>query len=79
MDDPRYEKVKNIVSELVKNVKKNNYIYIKNRKKAIKHAIKIAKENDIILVLGKGNDSYMAIKNKYKKYNDLWVIKKYIK
>ena len=78
MDDPRYEKVKDITQEMTKNVTKNNYIYIKNRKKAIKHAIKEGEKDDIILILGKGNDSYMAIKNKYKKYNDLWVIKKYI-
>ena len=78
MDDPRYEKVRDIVNDLIKDVKKNNFIYIKNRKKAIKKAIDIADKNDIILVLGKGCDNYMAIKNKYKKYNDLWVIKKYI-
>ena len=78
MDDPRYEKVKDIVKDMTQNITKNNYIYIKNRKKAIKHAISIAKENDIIIILGKGTDNYMAIKNKYKKYNDLKVIKKYI-
>lgn len=79
MDDPRYEKVQDIVNDMTKKVTTNNYIYIKNRKKAIKKAIAISKENDIILVLGKGTDNYMAIKNKYKKYNDLKVIKKYIK
>lgn len=79
MDDPRNEKVKDIVKDMIQDIKKNNYTYIKNRKKAIKHAISIAKENDIILILGKGNDNYMAIKNRYKKYNDLKVIKKYTK
>ena len=78
MDDPRYEKVEKIVKDMKQNITKDNYIYIKNRKKAIKHAISIAQEDDLILILGKGNDNYMAIKNKYKKYNDLKVIKKYI-
>ena len=78
MDDPRYEKVKNINNDLKKRITRNNYIEIKNRKKAIKKAIKKAKENDTILILGKGTDNYMAIKNKKKKYNDLSVIKKYI-
>ncbi len=78
MDDPRYEKVKDIVNDMLKEVNKDNFIYIKNRKKAIKKAINIAKENDTILILGKGTDNYMAIKNKYKKYNDLKEIKKYI-
>ena len=77
MDDPRYEKVKDIVNQMLQEVQTNNFIYIKNRKKAIKKAIDMAKENDTILVLGKGTDNYMAIKNKYKKYNDLNIIKKY--
>lgn len=79
MDDPRYEKVKDIIKDMTKEIKKNNYIYIKNRKKAIKHAINISKKDDLILILGKGTDNYMAIKNKYKKYNDLKQIKKYTK
>ena len=78
MDDPRYEKVEDINNELTQEVKKNNYIFITNRKKAIKYAIDIAKKDDLILILGKGTDNYMAIKNKYKKYNDLKTIKKYI-
>jgi len=79
MDDPRYEKVKNINNDLKKKIKRNNYIEIKNRKKAIKYAIKKANKDDIILILGKGTDDYMVIKNKKKKYNDIDVIKKYIK
>ena len=77
MDDPRYEKVDNIIKDMTKEVTTNNYTYIKNRKKAIKYAIKTSNKDDIILVLGKGTDGYMAIKNKYKKYNDLNIIKKY--
>ena len=79
MDDPRYEKVQDIIKDMTKELKKNNYIYIKNRKKAIKYAINISKKDDLILILGKGTDNYMAIKNKYKKYNDLKQIKKYTK
>ena len=79
MDDPRYEKVKDIVSDMTKNISSNNYIYIKSRKRAIKKAISIGKKDDIILILGKGSDNYMAIKNKYKKYSDLNIIKKYTK
>ena len=78
MDDPRYEQLENIIKDLTKETNKKNYISIINRKKAIKTAIKEGKENDIILILGKGTDNYMAIKNKYKKYNDLKIIKKYI-
>lgn len=79
MDDPRYEKVENIIKEMTQEVQTANYIIIKNRKKAIKKALKMAKKDDIVLILGKGEDNYMAIKNKYKKYSDLKVISNYFK
>lgn len=78
MDDPRYEKVKTIINDMVKGVKIKNYISIVNRKRAIRYAIKSAKKDDLVLILGKGTDNYMAIRNKYKSYSDLKVIKKYI-
>lgn len=76
-DDPRYEKVSNIINDMLLEVKTKNYTIIKNRKHAIKNAIKDANKGDLILILGKGTDNYMAIRNKYKKYNDLNIIKKY--
>lgn len=79
MDDPRYEKVLDIIKDITKDVEKSNYKIIINRKKAIKYAINSAKENDIILVLGKGIDNYMAIRNKYRKYCDKDVIERILK
>lgn len=78
-DDPRYEKVTDIIKDITKNIDKNNFKTIINRKRAIKYAINNAKENDIVLILGKGIDNYMAIKNKYKKYCDKDVIEKILK
>lgn len=78
MDDPRYEKVDAIIDDLTRDVTKNNFISIKNRNKAIKYAINKAEADDLILILGKGTDNYMAVRNKRKKYSDLDVIRKYI-
>ena len=64
---------------MTKEIEKENYQIIINRKRAIKHAIEEAKEQDIVLILGKGIDNYMAIKNKYKKYCDKDVIEKILK
>ena len=57
----------------------NNYKIIENREKAIFEALHLAKENDTVLILGKGLDNYMAISDKYVKYSDLNVIKSYFK
>ena len=76
MDDPRYEKVSDIINDLIDN-SKDNYIAIEDRKEAIKKAFELANENDIILIAGKGRDNYMAIEDKYIDYNDYEVIKEY--
>lgn len=77
MDDPRDEDVNEIINDLVKESNKSNYIRILDRKDAIKYALSIAKKDDIVLILGKGRDNYMAIKDKYISYNDYDVIKEY--
>lgn len=79
MDDPRYEDVNDIINDLVSDSNKDNYEIIIDRKEAIYKALSIAKENDIILVAGKGIDNYMAIEDKYLPYSDLEVIKDYFK
>ncbi len=79
MDDPRYENPFDIYNDMVVDIKSNNYCYIKNRKKAIKKALDEALDNDIVLILGKGKDDYMLVKNKYKKYSDYNVVKSYQK
>lgn len=78
MDDPRYEDVNDIIDEMAKGVKKD-YIREIDRKKAIYKALSMAKENDTVAILGKGNDNYMAIKDKYIKYNDKDIIKSFFK
>ena len=76
MDDPRNEDVNSIIDELVSGSNKTNYERIINREKAIKKAIDMAKENDIVLIAGKGDDNYMAIKDEYLPYKDEDVIKR---
>ena len=73
MDDPRYEKVIDIINDM-KDENKDNYIIIENREDAIKEAFSKASKNDIILIAGKGRDRYMAIEDKYLEYSDYDVI-----
>lgn len=77
MDDPRYEDVKDIISDLVSESDKSNYEIIVNRKEAIYRAFDMANKGDIVLIAGKGIDNYMAIEDKYLPYSDLEVIEKY--
>ncbi len=77
MDDPRYESVDSITDDLIGDSTKTNYLRINNREDAIKKAFDIAEESDIVLVIGKGRDNYMAIEDKKLPYCDYDVIKNY--
>ncbi len=77
MDDPRYEDVNSIIDDLVSDSNLTNYERVINRKEAINKIFSLSKEGDIILILGKGRDNYMAIENKKIKYCDYDVINEY--
>ena len=78
MDDPRYEKVSDIVNDLIDDSKKN-YVVEENRENAIIKALNMASKDDIVAILGKGRDNYMAIEDKKILYSDIFVLDKYFK
>ena len=43
-------------------VKKDNYEIILDRKEAINKGISLLKENDVLLILGKGHEDYQIVK-----------------
>ncbi|MDD4718433.1 MAG: UDP-N-acetylmuramoyl-L-alanyl-D-glutamate--2,6-diaminopimelate ligase [Bacilli bacterium] len=60
-DNPRNEDPNEIVNDIVKNLTINNYEIEIDRTKAIKKGIQKLKNNDILLVLGKGHETYQII------------------
>ena len=63
-DNPRTEDPAQIIKEIEAGVESQNfskYITIPDRKEAIKMAIKFAEPKDIVLVAGKGHDTYQEI------------------
>ncbi|MFC1887238.1 UDP-N-acetylmuramoyl-L-alanyl-D-glutamate--2,6-diaminopimelate ligase [Candidatus Cloacimonadota bacterium] len=61
-DNPRREAPEQIISEIVADSDPmENYYIIRDRKKAIETAIKTASENDIVLIAGKGHESFQYI------------------
>ena len=62
-DNPRTEEPAKIIEDIVKGIdnSKNNYEIIENRPKAIRHAMDIAQKNDIIILAGKGHETYQEI------------------
>lgn len=61
-DNPRTEAPMAIISDILRGVgRAKNYIVIENREKAIHYAIDIAKNDDIIVLAGKGHEVYQEI------------------
>jgi UDP-N-acetylmuramoyl-L-alanyl-D-glutamate--2,6-diaminopimelate ligase len=81
-DNPRTEDPDLIIDDVeagLKEINFKNYIRIADRKKAIKHAIDIAKENDIILLAGKGHETYQIIGRKKIDFNEKEIVIEYLK
>lgn len=78
-DNPRTEKQENIMNDIIKDNHSNNYEVIYDRKKAIIKGIELLKDNDILLVLGKGHEDYQIIGRDKIHFDDAEIIKNYEK
>ena len=78
-DNPRTENPNEIINDMIKKIEKDNYEIILEREDAIKKAINELKNNDILLVLGKGHENYQIIGKEKFPFNDTEIVKKYLK
>ena len=75
-DNSRNEKIEDIFSDMKCGiVDKERITFISDRKEAIFHAIKISKQDDIILIAGKGHETYQIIGDKKYHFDDREVVK----
>lgn len=76
-DNPRSEDPEVIIQEMMKGVEmkdKNKVFSIVNRKEAIRMAVKLAVKGDVILVAGKGHETYQDIKGVKHHFDDREVL-----
>jgi len=76
-DNPRTEEPSAIVREIEEGIKKTgaDYITIVDRREAIKYAIANAKSNDVIILAGKGHETYQTFKDKTIHFDEREVVK----
>lgn len=79
-DNPRTENPEEIIRQIEVGAKKakGKYISIENRTEAIKYAIQMATKNDIIVLAGKGHETYQEINGIKKHYDEREIIKEVI-
>lgn len=80
-DNPRTEVPEIIINKIEEGIKKISakYTCIVDRKEAIKYAIKMANKNDIIVLAGKGHETYQEINGKKYPFDERIIVKEIIK
>lgn len=73
-DDLHFENPNNIIVDMINQSDKTNYEVILDRRRAIEKGISLLKENDCLLVLGKGHEKVMIIGNQRIPFNDKEVV-----
>ncbi|PJJ09413.1 UDP-N-acetylmuramoylalanyl-D-glutamate--2,6-diaminopimelate ligase [Flavobacterium sp. 1] len=77
-DNPRNEEPETIIKEMEKGVQAQNFkkvLSITDRFQAIKTACQLAQPNDIILIAGKGHETYQEIKGVRHDFDDMKNVK----
>jgi len=77
-DNPRTEDPFIIINEILKGIKSNNYRVIENREETIRSAILESEDNAVILIAGKGHESYQEINGVRKHFSDKELAQKYL-
>jgi UDP-N-acetylmuramoyl-L-alanyl-D-glutamate--2,6-diaminopimelate ligase len=78
-DNPRTEEPIEIIKDIETGVVGKNYVTEPDRKEAIRKAVGVAEEGDIILIAGKGHEDYQEIKGARQPFSDREVAAEIIK
>ena len=80
-DNPRTENPTTIIAEMEAGVEPQNFkksLSIEDRKQAIKTACQLANANDIILIAGKGHETYQEIQGVRHDFDDMKIVKEFL-
>ena len=77
-DNPRYENPKRIIADILEGISIEHDV-VEDRYGAILQAVNMTKESDTMVILGKGAENYQEMNGRYYPFNDVEVLKKYLK
>lgn len=73
-DNPRSEEPMDIINDIVKPLKYDNFEIEVNRKEAIRKAMNMALEGDVIVIAGKGHETYQILKDETIHFDEREVV-----
>ncbi len=76
-DNPRFEEPQDIINDIITGMKRTDgeYVAVVDRKDAIRYAIEHGREGDVIILAGKGHETYQEIKGVKYDMDDRVLIK----
>ena len=78
-DNPRTEDEKQIMNDIVIGLNKDNHEIIFDRKEAIIKGMSMLKDNDILMILGKGHEDYQIIGTEKHHFSDQEIVRDFVK
>ncbi|MBI4826821.1 MAG: UDP-N-acetylmuramoyl-L-alanyl-D-glutamate--2,6-diaminopimelate ligase [Nitrospirae bacterium] len=78
-DNPRTEGPLQIISDIVKGIKKKNHMEVPDRTEAINKAVSMAEAGDVLLIAGKGHEDYQEISGIRYPFSDKEVLREALK
>jgi len=81
-DNPRSEEPEAIIDDIVPGldaVEHSHYAKIVDRRDAIEHAIRLARPGDLVIIAGKGHETYQLVKDQVLDFDDRKVAREILK
>lgn len=69
-DNPRCEEPGEIIEDIKRGIRKNNYCVIPQRLDAIRKSLALARQGDVVLIAGKGHENYQILKDRVVFFDD---------
>ncbi|GLP48165.1 hypothetical protein HpBGD109_14720 [Helicobacter pylori] len=77
-DNPRSENEEDIIKDILKGINNSSKVVVeKDRKKAILNALENLKDDEVLLILGKGDENIQIFKDKTIFFSDQEVVRDY--
>lgn len=81
-DNPRSEEPEAIIEDIIPGVERVSgarYAIIPDRREAIRHAVNLARQGDMVIIAGKGHETYQLVKGQVFDFDDRVVAAEYLK
>jgi len=79
-DNPRSENPDLIIEDIVAGIKDKSSLHVEvDRREAIKYALHVRSENEIVVILGKGDETYQEVKGEKIPFDDRVIVRELLK